>query len=332
MKTSFIAEDFTPRRRLRGGHWQTIAGNFLRRQDSLPPAEAEMVEVEKPASVLCHSHWQPNAADATTIIILHGLEGSSASQYMIGVGNKAWAAGMNVVRMNMRTCGGTESLAPTLYHNGLGADVGAVVEELVRSEGLKRVAMVGYSMGGNLVLKIAGEWADQAPPQFRAVVAVCPSMDLAPSADALHQLSNRLYEIYFLFRLRGRLRTKARCFPEAFDTARLRGVRSLRDFDEQITAYYSGFAGADDYYSRASASNVVDRITTPALLIHAANDPFVRILPETRKKVAANPHIQFIEPPDGGHCSFLAEPNGYDGHWAERRVVNFLRTFQSPPK
>src|SRR5215475_10210448 len=102
MKMPPAIEDFVPRRRLRGGHWQTIAGNFLLREDSLPPVEAEMVEVEKGVSLLCHTHWQPNAADATTIIVLHGLEGSSASQYMIGVGNKAWALGMNVVRMNMR--------------------------------------------------------------------------------------------------------------------------------------------------------------------------------------------------------------------------------------
>src|SRR3954462_15107670 len=109
MSTAFSAEDFTPRRRLRGGHWQTLAGNFMRRQDALPQAETQMIEVEKGVSLLCHSHWQPNAADTTTIIVLHGLEGSSDSQYMIGVGNKAWAEGMNVVRMNMRNCGGRKA-------------------------------------------------------------------------------------------------------------------------------------------------------------------------------------------------------------------------------
>jgi len=104
-------------------------------------------------------------------------------------------------------------------------------------------------------------------------------------------------------------------------------VKSLRDFDDKVTAHYCGFAGADDYYARSSASNVVDRIASPALVIHAANDPFIRILPETRKKVIENPHITFIETVDGGHCSFLGEPNGYDGYWAERRVIEFLRTF-----
>lgn len=150
-------------------------------------------------------------------------------------------------------------------------------------------------------------------------------MDLAASADALHLPGNFLYEQYFVWKLRGRLREKARLFPEAFDVSRLRGVRSLRDFDDKVTAYYCGFDGADDYYARSSAAKVVENIAVPTLILHAANDPFIRILPETRGKILSNPHIQFVETEDGGHCSFLAPRDGYDGHWAERQVVEFLR-------
>ena len=182
-------------------------------------------------------------------------------------------------------------------------------------------------MGGNLVLKLAGEWGSEGPPQFSAVAAVCPSIDLAASADALHRPENRLYEYYFLWKLRRRLREKAKFFPRHFEVARGRGVRSLRDFDDKVTAYYCGFAGAEDYYQRSSASRVVDRIALPTLILHAANDPFIRITPETRARIAANLHIIFQETDDGGHCSFLAEPNGYDGRWAERQVVNFLSRF-----
>src|SRR5947207_2707080 len=117
MKLPAIVCQWPPRRRLRGGHWQTIAGNFMRREDALGESEARMVEVDRGVSVLCHSHWQPNAADAATIIVLHGLEGSSDSQYMVGVGNKAFAAGMNVVRMNMRNCGGMDDTSTSLYHS-----------------------------------------------------------------------------------------------------------------------------------------------------------------------------------------------------------------------
>ena len=162
----------------------------------------------------------------------------------------------------------------------------------------------------------------RGPAQFRAVAAVCPAVDLAASADALHLRSNRLYEEYFLWKLKGRLRTKARLFPGAFDTARLRGIASLRDFDDKITAYYCGFTGAADYYDRAAAAHVVDRIAVPTFILHAANDPFIRILPETRRKILDNSNITFLETEDGGHCSFLGESNGDDGHWAETRWLS----------
>jgi hypothetical protein len=104
----------------------------------------------------------------------------------------------------------------------------------------------------------------------------------------------------------------------------LRGLRSIRDFDEQITARYCGFAGAQDYYDRASSSNVLDSIALPTLVVHAQDDPFIRVLPDTRQKLLSNPHITYVETASGGHCAFLAEPNGYDGRWAERLAVRFI--------
>src|SRR5207253_1217945 len=141
----------------------------------------------------------------------------------------------------------------------------------------------------------AGEWASNGPPQFSAVAAVCPAVDLAVSADALHQPQNRIYKQYFVLRLKSRMRAKARCFPGKYDLSRLRGIKSLRDFDDKVTAFYCGFDGAADYYARAAASNVIDRISVPAFILYAANDPFIRILPETRSKIEANAHITFVE-------------------------------------
>ena len=119
------------------------------------------------------------------------------SQYMLGVTEKALVAGMNVIRYNQRNCGGTDALAPVLYHSGLSSDVAAVANEIIARDGITRLALVGFSMGGNIVLKLAGEWASQPPPQFRAVAVCCPAIDLAPSADTLHEPSNRIYEKYF---------------------------------------------------------------------------------------------------------------------------------------
>ncbi|MBI1740686.1 MAG: alpha/beta fold hydrolase [Candidatus Koribacter versatilis] len=298
------------------------------RRFNLPTPEERLIEVAPGVQVLCQCHWQADRTKPLTIIIVHGLEGSSDSQYVRGVTEKALAAGMNVIRYNQRNCGGTDALAPALYHSGLSNDVAAVAREVIERDRISHLALVGFSMGGNLVLKLAGEWGSQGPPQFRAVAACCPAMDLAASADALHEPANRIYELYFLFNLRRRMMHKARLFPGHFDVGRMRGMRSLRDFDHQITAYYCGFTGADDYYARASASKVVERISVPALIVHAANDPFVRIEEESRRKIAANPNITFLEVEDGGHCAFVGSRNGLDdGFWAESQLVNFLRRF-----
>ena len=122
------------------------------------------------------------------------------------------------------------------------------------------------------------------------------------------------------------MRAKAKCFPGKYDLSRLRGLKSLREFDDKVTAFYCGFDGAVDYYARAAAANVIDRIAVPAYILYAANDPFIRITPETRRKIATNPNITFCETADGGHCSFVGERNGYDGHYAERVVVDFFQT------
>jgi uncharacterized protein len=316
-------EPFVPRRFLRNRHAMTLAGNFLPRENHLPAPEEELFQVEEDIQVMCQCHWQADPASRATVIIVHGLEGSSLSQYVIGTGNKAWDAGMNVVRMNMRTCGGTEKLTPTLYHSGLSGDVGVVLRELVEGKKLTRVGLVGYSMGGNLVLKLAGDWGDHAPKELMAVAAVSPATDLGPSADAMHESANRIYEYKFLISLMGRLRRKVALFPEIYKMPE-RWPRTIREWDDVVTAPYCGFNGADDYYHRAASARVVDRIAVPALIIHAQDDPFIRLLPETRQRILSNPHITLLETEHGGHCAFLAPQNGYDGRWAERQMVTFF--------
>jgi predicted alpha/beta-fold hydrolase len=150
-------------------------------------------------------------------------------------------------------------------------------------------------------------------------------MDLAQSADALHLPANRIYERKFLHALLKRFRRKAALFPRVYDPARADGIHSLRAFDERITALYSGFRGADDYYYRAAAARVLDRITVPTLILHALDDPFIRVRPETRADLAANPAITLVEPAHGGHCAFLASATrDNDGYWAESTLLDFL--------
>jgi uncharacterized protein len=231
---------FKPHRWLANGHLQTIVGNFLPRPALNIPTEVETVEVDSAESsrVLCYCHWQPEAVRTSrlTAVLVHGLEGSSDSRYIQGITARAWAAGMNVVRMNMRNCGGSEGLTPTLYHSGRSADVGAVVRHFTERFGLERVALVGYSMGGNLVLKLAGEWGDCRGTPLAAVATVCPVIDLAPSADALHEPANRAYEIHFLRGLMRRARRKAELFPAIYQIGGIGPVRSIREFDQKIVA------------------------------------------------------------------------------------------------
>ncbi|HEY2394168.1 MAG TPA: alpha/beta fold hydrolase [Candidatus Angelobacter sp.] len=319
-----VFEPFIPRPYLRNRHAMTLAGNFLRRDSNLPEAEECLFRVDAEAQVLCHCHWQADAASHPTVIIVHGLEGSSISRYVIGNANKAWAAGMNVVRMNMRTCGGTESLTPTLYHSGLSSDVGAVLRGVIEQKHVQRVGLIGYSMGGNLVLKLAGEMGDSVPAELKVVAAVSPAADLAASADAMHIGGNRIYEWKFLLSLMRTFERKRKLFPDIYKKVE-HFPASIREFDNVITARYCGFEGAQDYYTRASAARVIDKITLPTLVIHAADDPFIRLLPETRAKILGNPHIQYLETAHGGHCAFLAQPNGDDGRWAERQIMYFFR-------
>ena len=320
---------------MRNGHLQTIFGNYLPRTNSLPPAEAQLVEVS-PANehqissqVLCHCHWQPEDVRAArpTAIIVHGLEGSSESQYVIGNSNKLWQAGCNIVRMNMRNCADTEALTPTLYHSGLSGDVLAVMRFFIDLHGLQSIALIGYSMGGNLVLKLAGEFGKNPPSQLHSVIGVSPVIDLAPSSDALHLPQNRIYEMKFVRAMLRRYRRKIALFPRAYDPSRANGVRSLRDFDERIISLYSGFSGAEDYYHRVAAARVIDDITVPTLILNSLDDPFIRLASDTRDKILANPNITFLETAHGGHCAFLAEPDpatGYDGYWAEHTLLRFI--------
>jgi predicted alpha/beta-fold hydrolase len=319
---------FVPRRGLSNGHLQTIVGNFLPRPVLRIETAEEEVEVDPldGSRVLCHCHWQPEQVRASrlTLILVHGLEGSSSSRYIQGVTAVAWAAGFNVVRMNMRNCCDTENLTPTLYHSGLSDDVGAVIEHFVSRFGLERVALVGYSMGGNLVLKLAGERGSRLP--LAAVATVCPVIDLAPGSDALHEPANRVYEYRFLRGLMRRYRRKAALYPERYD-ARVTGpVRSLREFDNKIVARYCGFRDADDYYYRVAAARVVDRIVVPTLVLVAKDDPFIRLLPETRARLHANPHISFVETDHGGHCAFLSRERYPQIHWAEVTIIRYLKS------
>ena len=324
---SFTPEPFVPHPVLAGGHRMTLYAWARPRQfPRLPPAEARLFRVADDTEVLGHCHWQSDRAAALTVVLLHGLEGSSEGHYMRGMADKALARGFNVVRLNQRNCGGTEHLSRGLYHSGLTADPLAVMRRLAADEGLSRFAFAGYSLGGNLALKLAGELEGDDRTRVVAVTAVSPPIELGACVEALEQRENLAYHWNFVRGLRGRMRRKARIFPGAWDTAPLRRIHTVRAFDDAYTAPYHGFAGAADYYHRASARRVLDRLAVPALLITADDDPFVPSATARDPALAAAPKLTRVVTAHGGHCGFVGPStrDGDDGYWAERQVIAFL--------
>jgi predicted alpha/beta-fold hydrolase len=197
------------------------------------------------------------------------------------------------------------------------------VTELLERDGLPEIFAAGFSMGGNLVLKMAGEFGDQAPSGLRGVAAVCPSIDLGACADAVGQARNFVYEWHFVASLKKRMRRKAELFPERYPLDGMGRVRSVREFDDVITARFCGFRDADDYYARSSAQRVLAAIRIPTLILTAQDDPMVPYAPFLDPSLQSNPNITVIAPSRGGHCAFLARDSGEERFWAEARIAEF---------
>lgn len=324
---AFAAKPFRPLFPFRGGHAQTLAAYAWPRRYRFnrPPADEErLFEITPGVKVMAHCRWQTDRQKHPTILIWHGMEGSTSSIYMIATADKAFRAGFNVVRVNYRNCGGTEHLTPTLYHGGLSDDLGAVIRELIDNDRLKRIFLLGFSLGGNMVLKLAGEYAENSPPELAAICAISPSVDLQASTDLILLKPNWVYHKRFVRSLKKRIRLKQKLFPELYDLSRLSRIRTIRDFDEEFTSLAHGFANADDYYYRSSSVRVVKNIHLPTLIIHAQDDPFIPFDSLRHREFSENPYILLIATDRGGHVAFISAKGSEDRFWAENRAVEFF--------
>lgn len=326
--------DYVPAARWRGGHRMTVyTWARPRRFPRLPPPRPRYFDVADDARVLAHCHWQAEPRTRPTVLALHGLEGSSSAHYMRGLADKAWAAGCNIVLLNQRNCGGTEALSPRLYHSGLTADPAAVVRELIDADRLPAIGLVGYSLGGNLTLKLMGEYGELPPPEVKGACAVSPTLDLACCVDALERPGNWLYQWNFVRGLKARMRRMAAAWPGRFDLRPMTAIRSVRAFDDAYTAPHHGFAGAADYYYRAASLRVADRIRVPTLIVSAKDDPFIPPAQFDDPAVAGNPSITRTITDHGGHCGFVEDlPGQDDGYWAERVAIRFLLARLAGPR
>jgi len=245
---------------------------------------------------------------------------------MLSTAEKAIAAGFNCVRLNIRNCGGTEAWTATLYHAGFTEDLRRIIDELVAHDGLPAIYLAGFSLGGNIVLKLAGELGMSSPPALRGIVAISPSVDLESCIETIERRSNALYHWRFIRSLKNRMRRKARLFPDQFDASLLHGVRSIRDFDDRFTAPHCGFKDSADYYRRASALPHIPGISVPTLIIHAKDDPLIPYAPFERHELRANPNLFLLAPDNGGHVGFVSVPGPRgDRFWAETKAIEFLK-------
>jgi uncharacterized protein len=309
---------------IRNPHLATIASNFWPRYKELEqyPVRAVRYETEPGVAVLVHEQ-RPEGRCRGELVLVHGLEGSSEGGYMLSMAYSALEAGFAVHRVNIRGCGGTEAWCQTLYHAGLTSDLHRILNEIApRAEG--PILLVGYSLGGNVALKLTGEGGPQ-----RATVAVSTPLDLHACVRALARPQCFLYQNRFINRMRDRLRERARLHPAVFtplaELAEREKIRTVFDFDNRITAPFFGFGDAPNYYATQSAQNYLERITTPALLITAQDDPLVPFDIYGHPAIAANPQIELIAPRHGGHVAFLAK--GKPRFWLDSTALAWLESY-----
>jgi predicted alpha/beta-fold hydrolase len=305
----------------RNPHVLTIAGNYWQRQldEKRFPVQARLFETEPGVQVLVHSQI-PSETAAGQLILVHGLEGSSAAGYARSLAQAALEAGYAVHRYNMRSCGGTEHLSgTTLYHSGQTSDLLAVIRQL---QGQSPIFLAGFSLGGNVVLKLAGELGEFARESIAGVAAVSTPIDLAACVRQLDRRVNFIYSNRFLSRLKQRVRLKERLTPGLFPIEKLDRVKSVYQFDDHFTAFSFGFGTADNYYATQSSKQFLDRIRIPTLLVQAKDDPLIPFEVYDHPAFSQNPCLRLLAVEHGGHLGFVAK--GKPRFWLDQVLVQWI--------
>jgi uncharacterized protein len=307
---------------IKNAHLLTILGNFWPRtlDETRFPVQRRVFQTEPDVQVVTYSQ-QPLAAPRAHIILVHGLEGSYEAGYKKSMTQHALEAGIAVHRFNMRSCGGTETLAKSNYHAGQTSDLLFVIRQIA-SESQAPLFIGGFSLGGNVVLKLTGELGDQAPHLLAGAFAVSTPIDLARCVQLLDRPANFIYAWRFLSRLKQRIRSRALQHPDLYDASELNHVRTVYDFDDRYTARYFGFGTAANYYATQSAKNFLDAIRVPTLIVQAKDDPMIPFEVYDHPAFRSNPNLSLVAVDHGGHLGFLAR--GRDRFWLDRLVLDWV--------
>ncbi|HUF49922.1 MAG TPA: alpha/beta fold hydrolase [Longimicrobiales bacterium] len=322
-RAPFEPRPFTPSRWLPGPHAQTLAGRYLRRFAE-PAFRRERIELPD-GDFVDLDHVPGPTGNAPIVLLLHGLEGSARRGYAINTYHELARRGIRAIGLNFRSCSGEPNRAPRFYHSGDTADIAHVLELLAqRFPNVPRGA-IGFSLGGNALLKLLGERGAAARALVTAAAAVSVPYDLAAGADALDaSFMGRLYTRVFVRSLVAKAEYKADTLADLCDMQRVRAARSFREFDDAATAPLHGFHGAADYYARSSSHGFLHNIQLPTLLVHAADDPFLPAPFFPHDAVRDNPYLHAVMTDAGGHVGFIEGPPWRPRFWVEATAAAFL--------
>ena len=314
---------FRPLAFLAGGHSQTLAGQIVRTGLQWPfPSEDHVVEAEGGIRLLLRATWHAPAGHRPALVLIHGLEGNDGSPYLLSTGVLAYRLGWHVVRMNMRGCGDSLPLCPHLYNAGLSSDLTAVSRWLARR--VSRFAVAGFSLGAGMTLLALSRERAEMPDELVAAAAVCPPLDMSRSADALERRENWVYHKRFIVSLKRAYRDRQRLSNGRYAKGRERGLRTLREFDDVITAHYGGYRDAEDYYRTVSTGPRLGAIDRPTLVLAPRNDPFIP--PPAPGEWSLSETVRVEIPSSGGHVGFVGPTRAPRRFWAAERIVSFLST------
>jgi predicted alpha/beta-fold hydrolase len=303
---------------LPGGHAQTIFPALFRR---VPHVTDRAERLELPDGDFIDLAWTGKERDRLAILS-HGLEASMGTEYIQGMAGALVRGGWDVLAWNFRGCGGEPNRLLRMYHSGATEDLHSVIRHALANHPAETIDLIGFSLGGNLTLKLVGEDPENLPSQVRSAVAFSTPCDLACSSGQLSRLSNMIYMERFLIAMRSKVRAKKQMFPDQLDLTGLGRIRTFAEFDDRYTAPIHGFKSAADYWERNSCRQFLPAIRIPALLVNAANDPFLGPGCHPREEAEASEHFHFEMPAQGGHVGF---PGGGLENWAETRALEFLQ-------
>lgn len=308
---------FRPHPLLRNPHVQTILGTVLRSRTSLP---CRRERLELPDGDFLDLDWAPGPARGPIVLLVHGLAGSATSGFVQGTMARMAGLGVRPVGMNFRGCSGEANRSAILYHSGKTDDLAHVVDRLLAEDA--PLVIVGYSMGGNVLLKWLGEQGSEVPARVAGALAMSVPYHLGQCSHHLERSPlSRLYRRILVSRLKARIREVMARFPGLLDPARVAAARTFEEFDEHITSPLHGFTGAQDYWNRCSSIFFLPRIRCRTLLVGALDDPFLPLSAVPRLSDIGNPWLTAEFSPHGGHLGFVGPGLRL---WAEGRVRRFV--------